>query len=343
LKDLSIITINRRNWENLSRFLRSLASITEAYFTYEVIVVDNSYDPEKINQYRLLYPEFKFIPNTQNSGAANGKNIGAANANGKYLLFLDVENLISERSVLAMLDQAKVSRANSVVSCRQINVNGAEIKSYGYFPSLLTLTGWLETTARFFRIIDKPAENKRLIFPDWISGSAMMMSTTSFNRIGKWNERFWIYFEDVDFCSRASQLGGAVLMLKNVSLQRNQMVSTRSDIEYMATLKTEQKISNHEYISLHEDGVKEVLMHLLLVLSNLIIGLVGALLGLVFYSSRSLQVLSRGYLKLLNYYLKALLLDTWISPRVVKHPQSHLVINSLDENVAIMQNKNLQI
>ena len=343
MKDLSIITINLRNWENLSRFLRSVASITEAYFTYEVIVVDNSCDPEKINQYRLLYPDFKIILNTENIGVAFSKNLGASNANGKYLLFLDVENLITQRSALAMLDQAKVSRANSVVSCRQLSVNGAEINSYGYFPSLITLTGWLEKMARFLRIIDKPSENKRLIFPDWISGSVMMMSKTSFNRIGKWNERFWIYFEDVDFCSRATQMGGAVLMLKNVSVQRDQIISTRAEIEYMATLKTEQKISNHEYISLHEDGVTEVLMHLFLVLSNLITGLVGAIVGLVFYSRRSLQLLSRGYLKLLNYYLKALLLDTWISPRAIKHPESILFINPLDENVTVMQNKNLEI
>ncbi len=343
MKDLSIITVNMRNWENLSRFLGSLALITESYFTYEVIVIDNSLEPENINKYKLLYPEFKFILNTKNSGAANGKNLGAANSNGKYLLFLDVNSLISEKSVLAMLDQAKVSRSNSVVSCRQLSAKGEDIKSYGYFPSMLTLTDWLESIVRFFRIIDKPSENKRLVFPDWISGSAMMMSKTSFNRIGKWNERFWIYYEDVDFCYRASQLGGAVLMLKKVSVQRDQIISTRSNIELKAMLKTEQKISNHEYISLHEDGVKEVLMHFFLVLSNLITGFIGALLGLVFYSRRSLQVFSKGYLKLLNYYLKALLLDTWISPRAIKHPESFQFINPLDEKIAVMQNKKLQI
>ena len=266
--------------------------------------------------------------------------LGAANSNGKYLLFLGPDMLISERALLAMLDQAKVSRANSVISCRQIKANGKEDKSYGIFPSPLTLTGWSRGIGKYFNLIAKIAQNERFVYPDWVSGSVIMMSKTSFNRIGKWNERFWAYFEDVDLCRRATELGGAVLQLKNVAVSHSDIKSSLSDLEICAITKTEVIISQHEYISMHDNGVKEVLMQAFLVLNNLISGLIAAIPGLILFSNKRLSIYTRAYLKLLNYYFKAFLSDTWISPRSLKHPEAYRFVRNLDKNLAAIQDDN---
>ena len=339
LKDLSIITVNYRSWDKLSLCLDSLASISEAYFTFEVIVVDNSLENKKLSEFRQRFPNFNFISNTGNFGFANGNNLGASNSNGKYLLFLNPDTVASERVLLAMLDLAKVSRANSVISCRQVKPNGKEDKPYGVFPSPITLTGWSRALAKLFKLISNPPQNERHIYPEWVSGSVMMMSKTSFNRIGKWNERFWMYFEDVDLCRRAADLGGAILMLKNFSILHNHGGSSRANIEISALTKAEVKISQHEYISLHEDGVKEVLMHAFLILNNLIFGLFSAIPGLILFSNKRLSVATKSYLKLLQYYFKAFLLDTWISPRSVKHPEAYQFGQSVDENLATLRDK----
>jgi len=270
LKDLSIIVVNYRSWDKLTQCLDSLASIPATYFSFEVIVVDNSSQVQKLNEFRGIFPQFNFILNSGNYGFANGNNIGAANSNGKYLLFLNPDTLVSERTLLAMLDQAKVSRANSIISCRQLRASGVEDKPYGDFPSPLLLTGWTRAFARTFKLITKPLQNERFIFPDWVSGSVMMMSKTSFNSIGKWNERFWMYFEDVDLCRRAIDLGGVVILLKSAALVHNHGGSSRIDTETTALTKTEVIISHHEYISLHVNGLKEVLMHAFLILNNLV-------------------------------------------------------------------------
>ncbi len=340
LKDLSIITVNYRNWEKLSQCLDSLSSITEAYFTFEVIVVDNSSEGVKVNEFRQRYPKFNFISNGGNYGFANGNNLGAANSNGKYLLFLNPDTQVSEKALLAMLDQTKVSRSNSIISCRQKRANGKEDKPYGFFPSTVTLTGWSRAIAKLFKIVAEPSYNERLIYPEWVSGSVMMMSKTSFNRIGMWNERFWMYFEDVDLCRRANELGGAIILLKNVSVIHNHGGSSRSDVEIASLTKTEVNISLHEYLSLHENGIKEVLMHAFLVLNNLISGLVLAIPGLILFTNKRLLISTRAYIKLLNYYFKAFLLDTWISPRSLKHPESYHFGHNLNKNLAALRDEN---
>ena len=341
MKDLSIITVNYQNWDKLSQCLDSLSSITEAYFTFEVIVVDNSSDSVKVNEFRQRFPKFAFVANGGNYGFANGNNVGAANSNGKYLLFLNPDTLVSERALLAMLDQTKVSRSNSIISCRQERANGKIDKPYGFFPSPFTLTGWSRAVAKLFKIIVDPVQTERLIFPDWISGSVMMMSKTSFNRIGKWNERFWMYYEDVDICHRAAEMGGAVMLMKNVGVIHNHGGSSRVNVEIEALTKTEVKISCHEYVSQHDNGAKEVLMHAFLVLNNLILGLFSAIPGLIFFSNRPLLIATKAYLKLLHYYFKAFLLDTWISPRSLKHPESYQFGHNINKNLAAIRDKNL--
>ena len=104
--------------------------------------------------------------------------------------------MISERALLAMLDQAKVSKANSIISCRQVRPNGTEDKPYGLFPSPLSMTGWTRANCP---ILLNLIANNIISFSERFVLSGLgfrfgnvMMSKTTFNRIGKWNERFWM-------------------------------------------------------------------------------------------------------------------------------------------------------
>jgi len=341
LKDLSIITVNYRNWDKLSRCLDSLASISESYFSFEVIVVDNCSRDGKLEQFRQNYPQVHFVLNGGNYGVASGNNLGAVNTSGKYLLFLSPETIVSQKALHAMLDQAKVSRANSIISCRHIGEDGKTQKPYGLFPSSFTLTGWTKVLAEFLKLEINPRQNERFIFPDWVSGSVMMMSKTSFNTIGRWNERFWMYYEDIDLCYRAKELNGALFLLKSVAVVRQRNHVSNFDAEIAAVTKTEEIISQHEYISLHVNGIKEVLIHAFLVLNNLLYGLFEALPGLLLFFNKRLQRGTRGYVKLLNYYFHAVLNDSWISPRSLLHPEFYQMENNMNKNLAAIRDENL--
>jgi len=333
LKALSIIIVNYRCWNKLSQCLDSLSIIPQTAISFEVIVVDNASADGKLLKFRQQYKQFKFLSNGGNLGFASGNNMGAANAVGKYLLFLNPDTIVNEEALTAMLSQAKVSKANSIISCRQVRENGNEDKPYGLFPSPMTLTGWTRAMARLLNMNISPVQNDQFIFPEWVSGSVILMSKTSFNTIGGWDKRFWLYYEDVDLCQRVRNAGGDILLLKHVSIIHNHGGSSRSDTEITALTKTEVNISRHEYISLHDSGLKETFMHTFLILNNIVFGSLPAILGLFFFFSKRLSVALRVYSKLMNYYFNALLHETWISPRSVEHPDFFPLQNFSDKKL----------
>jgi len=332
LKDLSIIIVNYRSWEKLSQCLDSLITVSETCFSFEVIVVDNKSGDGIIGRFRQNYPQFSFITNTGNYGFAHANNLGSSIATGKYLLFLNPDTIVSEKALLAMLDQTKVSKANSVISCRQVRENGTEDKPYGVFPSLWTLTGWTRALGKLLNLNPNLPENKRFKSPEWVSGSVIMMSKASFNKIGRWNEQFWMYYEDVDLCRRATNAGGSICLLKNVSVVHNHGGSSRSNYETIALTKTEVNISRHSYISLHEKGFNEFLMHLFLICNHLLLGLLPAIPGLLLFFHKRLFGVARIYFNMVNYYLGVLIHNTWISPRSVLYPEIFPVAVQPDRN-----------
>ena len=332
MKDLSVIIVNYRCWAKLSMCLNSLTAINEVHFTFEVVIVDNASQDKMIDEFRQLYPQYRFILNSGNYGFSNGCNLGAANTNGKFLLFLNPDTIVSESALSAMLDQTKASKANSIITCRQVRKDGHEDKPYGIFPSPFALTGWLRALAALLNMNVNIRQNERFIYPNWVSGSVVMMSKVSFNTIGKWNDQFWMYFEDVDLCKRARAAGGSVFLIKNASIVHNHGGSSRSNNEITSLTKTEVNISRHTYISLHENGLKGAFMQTFLVLNNLLSGLIPAILGLLLFFNKRLLISKNIYFNLLNYYFSALLNDTWISPRSVRYPKLSPQDNYPDKN-----------
>ena len=333
MKDLSIIIVNYRCWDKLSQCLTSLVLIPETAFSFEVIVVDNASKDGCLFNFIQLYQQFKFISSPGNWGFANGNNLGAANACGKYLLFLNPDTIVCENALTQMIQVAKISSPTSIISCRQIRQNGREDKPYGVFPSPMTLMGWTRALAKLLHLNNHPVQNENFIFPDWVSGSVLLISKESFISIGGWNERFWMYYEDVDLCQRARIAGGNALLLKSVSVIHNHGGSSRSDPGITVMTKTEVNISQHEYISLHAKGLKEILMHGFLIFNNVVLRLVPALTGLILHYNKSLSIETKIYLKLLNYYFNALLRYTWISPRSVVHPDFYPYRYLTDKNL----------
>jgi hypothetical protein len=88
------------------------------------------------------------------------------------------------------------------------------------------------------------------------------------------------------------------------------------------------------------NGLKEVLMHAFLVLNNLLLGFVAAIPGVFMFFNNRLLTATKVYIKLLNYYFRALLHDTWISPRSVLHPESYQLVSNMDKNFVSIADNN---
>ena len=86
--DLSIIIVNYRCWEVLAKCIESFNKY-KPDTSYEIIVVDNDSQDNQFNNFKQQFHEIKLIANKGNYGFSNGCNLGADNANGEFLLFLN--------------------------------------------------------------------------------------------------------------------------------------------------------------------------------------------------------------------------------------------------------------
>ena len=76
--------------------------------------------------------------------------------------------------------------------------------AYGIFLNLYSFNGIARALYRLFRVKSKSQLEKLDQFnPDWISGSFIFISKKLFNIIGKWNENYFMYYEDMDLCKKA--------------------------------------------------------------------------------------------------------------------------------------------
>ncbi|MCK9414263.1 MAG: glycosyltransferase family 2 protein [Prolixibacteraceae bacterium] len=322
LKDLSIIIVNYKGGDKLTRCLESIRLIEGNRFSFEVVIVDNQSNDGGIEENRRMFPEFTFISNSGNNGFANGCNVGASISQGHSLLFLNPDTTVSEDALFDMLEEVQVRPQYSIVSCGQVKEDGSKDRPYGKFLTPATLTGWLRSIRSVFygSIEDSIVQTRHYVYPDWVSGSALMIKRDGFFQLGRWDEDFWMYFEDVDLCRRAINSGGEIVKLKTAEIGHLHGGSSRLNLEVTALTKTEVHISRHLYISKHEKEGKAFYMHMILILNSLILGAIPAILGTFLFFIKPLQVCMRIYLRLVEYYFNVAFSGKWLSARSVNYP-----------------------
>jgi len=319
--DISIITVSFRGWDRLTKSLEALSSFTGSKIKTEVIVVDNKSDDDTIHFLESLFPDFRFIHNKVNGGFANGCNLGAENANGEFLLFLNPDTIASETSLEKLLDVAKQNPDYSILSCRQVNEKGKESIASGRFPEFWNMTGFQRALSNWINPPHLAPRTSHLepeiIFPDWVSGSVILIKKDLFRKRGGFDEDFWMYFEDVDICKRIRINGGIIAFCRNITIEHNHGGSSRINLKTASLTKTEVHISRHLYISKHKKGFEKLIIQSFLVINNCISGAIMALLGLLFFFIPKLFARSLIFTRLIRYYAGSLSRQSWISPRSV--------------------------
>lgn len=316
MTDLSIIIVTFKGWKRLEKCLDPLASFENNSFKKEIIVVDNTPDAEEISAIKKKFPGFTYLHNPVNGGFANGSNTGAGIASGKYLLFLNPDTVASENAIDELIETAEKNPGWLILSCRQVNERGRECIVTGSFPGFLTLTG---TMRAIFGKKIKDDSQSGIIFPDWTSGSVILIRNEDFRKLDGFDQDFWMYFEDMDLCRRVWNSGGKVALLKGITIEHNHGGSSRINTATAALTKTEVHISRHVYISKHKKGLERAGIQSFLVINNLITNLLTAIPGLILFFVPRIFVRTLIFRNLLFYYFRSAIRQTWISSRSVNY------------------------
>ena len=246
--DLSVIIVCYKGWDRLSECLEALDAFTLKSFSMEVIVVDNNSGDGRINDFEKKFSRFRFIKSPINGGYAYGCNLGAARAAGDVLMVLNPDTIVREEAIGKLLKQTQMHPEYFIISCRQVGENGKEIRAVGKFPGISS------------GVINRRKPENFVSFPDWVSGSLMMMRKETFQNLNGFDESFWMYFEDVDICLRARNAGGEIAFFNDTEIKHIHGGSTRINLKTTSVTKSEVQISKHLYIHKHLKGLKRIIL-----------------------------------------------------------------------------------
>ncbi|MCK5689352.1 glycosyltransferase family 2 protein [Myxococcota bacterium] len=195
---------------------RSLATLRPAFHSLthfkDIVVVDNASDDDSVEMIRREFPHITLIANSTNRGFGAAMNQAAAAAQGDYLLLLNPDARLQEGALERLEALGQEWGDDTVLGFRQINAEGQFQLTVGPPPSLI-----LEYGRKFLqRGFDLPVSYIRDGFESflktprtvpWVGGSAILISRAAFETLGGFDERFFLYFEDIDLCLRARKAG----------------------------------------------------------------------------------------------------------------------------------------
>ncbi|MDZ4227650.1 MAG: glycosyltransferase family 2 protein [Candidatus Levybacteria bacterium] len=185
----------------------------------EIIVVDNAStdgSPSAISN-------FKLIQNKENVGFARGCNIGADSAEGKYILFLNSDTEVLDEGFLSMTDFLDKNSDVAILGGKLENNDGSIQRSCGKFYNLFNLLIMLLGLERFGFLRSSPGKIQKV---DWVSGACMMVRADIFEKLTGFDEKLFMYMEDMEVCFRAKKLGFGTYFYPDVKLRHKSLGSS---------------------------------------------------------------------------------------------------------------------
>jgi len=214
---LSIIIVSHNTRSVLERCL-STAIGSRLAPGWEVIVVDNGSSDGSAEMVRSAYPTATVIENSRNLGFARANNQGMALAAGRYVLLLNSDALAPPLSLDALIDFMERHPDAGACGPRLERPDGTPQEfGFGDDPSL----GYLLRRG-LVRLVCRRALHEwgagRTGPMDWVSGACLMVRHEVIDQVGTLDEKFFMYFEDNDWCMRIRQAGWKVYYYSEVSV-----------------------------------------------------------------------------------------------------------------------------
>ncbi|MBP6430248.1 MAG: glycosyltransferase family 2 protein [Ferruginibacter sp.] len=211
---LSVIIVNYNVKHFLEQCLQSVLLATKN-ITSEIFVVDNNSTDGSKTYFENNFTQVQFIWLNENVGFAKANNIAVAKATGEYILFLNPDTIIAEDCLEKVIAFAKSTEAVGAVGVKMIDGSGRFLKeSKRAFPSpsislfkILGLATLFPTSSTFAKYHLGHLSSNQIHEVDVLAGAFMLIPQTILNKVGSFDEDFFMYGEDVDLSYRIQKAG----------------------------------------------------------------------------------------------------------------------------------------
>lgn len=230
----SAVVVNYNAGPLLERCISSLLADTSGGAPPEVVVVDNGSTDGSATAAAAGFPTVRFVDAPGNVGYARGANLGIAVTAAPVVAVVNPDAEVEWGTARAMLDRLAAEPRIGALGPRIRNTDGTDYPSARTIPSVLDAVGhgvlglfWPSNPfTRRYRQLGADPERSREV--DWVSGAAVWLRRSALDEVGGWDERYFMYLEDVDLCWRLRRRGwrvvyepaGRVVHVQGVSTSR---------------------------------------------------------------------------------------------------------------------------
>jgi len=217
--DLSVVIVSWNVRDKLKDNLQALFA-SRVDFSFEVFVVDNNSNDGSASMVSEFFPQVKLIVNKENLGFAKANNQAIKESSGEFILLLNPDMKVESDTLARSLSWTKLNNQAVVSGFKLVDGQGSVIKQVRRFPRLFDqLMIVLKLPHIFPGILDN------YLLPDFnyekdskvdsIRGAFFLINRSAYEKISGeakpyLDERYFIWFEEVDFCRQVYKLGGEV-------------------------------------------------------------------------------------------------------------------------------------
>ncbi len=193
--------------------------------TPPIIVVDNASTDGTVEMIAGDFPTVTLIENAENRGFAAACNQGIRACVSDFVLLLNPDTLLKRATLQKLLDTMRAQPNIGACGPRVLNTDGSLQPSCRRFPSLgamiwdeLGLSRLFPHSRRLARYRMSGWQHDETRDVDQLMGSCMLLRRSTLEHIGLLDERFFLYFEEVDLCQRLYQAGWRVAFVADAAV-----------------------------------------------------------------------------------------------------------------------------
>lgn len=214
--DVSILIVHTFERRLIRQTLRGLRRAAPQLHV-EVLIIDNNPVAGVADMLKKEFPEVRYFAKN-NEGFGSAMNVGIKNARGKYVLIFNPDIIISAGALEKLFKYMEANPQVGTVGPKLLNADGSlQYSCYRYHEPLVpvlrrTPLGKLPWAKKIIdRFLMKDVSHDHAMEVDWIMGSAMFTRADALAKVGSFDERFFMYFEDTDLCWRLWEDGYKVI------------------------------------------------------------------------------------------------------------------------------------
>ncbi|HEY5406522.1 MAG TPA: glycosyltransferase family 2 protein [Ginsengibacter sp.] len=210
---VDIVIVNWNSGNYLAKCIQSIFTKINEKLITNVFIIDNDSSDDSLLKLSL-HDKLVVVNNSQNNGFSKACNQGFKLCTAPFVLLLNPDTSLNDTTLSDCISFMNAHLEIDILGCQLLNDEGSTTCSCARFPSPIRFfydaTGLSKIAPKLFKpaLLMTDWDHKSSRYVDQVMGAFMFMQISIFEKVGYFDERFFVYYEELDFSKRLYELGG---------------------------------------------------------------------------------------------------------------------------------------